>query len=152
LLFSCSVASGFVTPWTAACQASLSTISWSLLKLMFVESVMPSNHLNFCCPFSCLQSFPASGSFPMSRPFASSGQSIGVPASVLALPMNTQDLFPLGSTGLISLLSKGPSRVFSNTTVQARILAWVARPSSRRSSQPRGQTQVSCIAGRFFTI
>ena len=55
----------FVTPWTAACQASLSfTISWSLLKLMSIELVMPSNHLILCLPFSsCLQSFPASGSF-----------------------------------------------------------------------------------------
>ena len=65
-------------------------------------------------PFSLLQSFPASGSFPMSRFFG--GQSIGVSASVL--PMNIQDWFPLGRTGLISFLSKGLSRVFSNTTVQ----------------------------------
>ena len=66
-------------------------------------------------PFSSpLQSFPASGSFPMSQFFASGGQSIG--ASVL--PMNIQDWFPLGWTSWISLLSKGPSRVFSNTTVQ----------------------------------
>ena len=63
-------------------------------------------------PFSsCLQSFPASGSFPMSQFFASSGQSIGASASVL--PMNTQDLFPVGLTGLISLQSKGLSRVFT---------------------------------------
>ena len=68
-------------------------------------------------PFSpCLQSFPASGSFPMSQFFASGGQSIGASASVL--PMNNQDWFPLGLTGLISLLSRGLSRVFSNTTVQ----------------------------------
>ena len=64
----------------------------------------------------CLQSFPASGSFPMSQFFASGGQSIGASAS--ALPMNIQAWFPLGLTGLISLLSKGLSRVFSNTTVQ----------------------------------
>ena len=65
-LFSHSVVSDSVTPWTAARQASLSiTISWSLLKLMSTESVMPSNHLTLCCPFfSRLQSFPASGSFP----------------------------------------------------------------------------------------
>ena len=68
-------------------------------------------------PFSSrLQSFPASGSFPVSRLFASGGQRIGVSASVL--PMNIQDWFPLGWTGLISLQSKGLSRVFSNTTVQ----------------------------------
>ena len=70
-------------------------------------------------PFSsCLQSFPASGSFPMSQLFTWGGQSIGVSASVSVLPMNTQDWFPLGWTGWISLQSKGLSRVFSNTTVQ----------------------------------
>ena len=70
-------------------------------------------------PFSsCLQSFPASRSFPVSQFFASGGQSIGVSASVWALPMNFQDWFPLGWTGLISLQSKGLSSVFSNTTVQ----------------------------------
>ena len=69
-------------------------------------------------PFSCLQSFPASGSFLMSRLCASGGQSIGASASASVLPMNIQDWFPLGLTGLISLQSKGISRVFSNTTVQ----------------------------------
>ena len=69
-------------------------------------------------PFSsCLQSFPASGSFPMSQFFASGGQSVGVSASASVLPMNTQDWSPLGWTGWISLQSKGLSRVFSNTTV-----------------------------------
>ena len=70
-------------------------------------------------PFSsCFQSFPASGSFPMSRFFVSGGQSIGVSTSAWVLPMNIQDWFPLGLTGWISLQSKGLSRVFSNTTVQ----------------------------------
>ena len=106
----------FATQWTAACQASLSiTNSWSLLKP--IESVMPSDHLILCCPL-LLQSFLASGSFQMSQFFASSGQSIGVSASASVLPMNIQDWFPLGWTGLISLLSKELSRVFSNTTVQ----------------------------------
>ena len=69
-------------------------------------------------PFSSgPQSFPASESFPMSQFFTSGGQSIGVSASAPVLPMNIQDWFPLGWTGWISLLSKGPSRVFSNTTV-----------------------------------
>ena len=68
--------------------------------------------------FSCLQSFPASESFPKSQFFASGGQSIGVSASASVLPMNIQDWFPLGWTGWISLQSKGLSRVFSNTTVQ----------------------------------
>ena len=70
----------FASPWTAACQASLSiTNSRSLLKLMSTELVMPSNHLILCCPFSShLQSLPASGSFQMSQCFSSGGQSIGV--------------------------------------------------------------------------
>ena len=69
-------------------------------------------------PFSCLQSFPASGSFQMSQFFTSGGQMIGVSASISVLPMNIQDWFPLGWTGWISLQSKRLSRVFSNTTVQ----------------------------------
>ena len=118
----------FATSWTAARQASLSiTNSGSLLKLMFIESVMPSNSLILCYPLLLLpsnlsqhrsKSFPASGSFPRSYFFASGGQSIGVSASASVLPMNTQDWFPLGWTGWISLLSIGLSRVFSNTTVQ----------------------------------
>ena len=72
-------------------------------------------------PFSSsLQSFPTSGSFPMSQLFTWGGQSIGVSASTSVLPMNIPDWFPLGWTGLISLQSKGLSRVFSNTTVQNR--------------------------------
>ena len=70
-------------------------------------------------PFSsCPQSFPASGSFPMSQLFASGGQSIEVSASASVLPMNIQGWFPLGWTGWISLQSKGLSKIFSNTTVQ----------------------------------
>ena len=109
------------TPWTASRQASLaSTSSRSLLKLMSIESVMPSNQLILCCPLlsSYLQFSPASGSFLMSQLFASGGQSIGVSASTSVLPMNIQDWFPLGLTTLISLQSQGLSRVFSNTTVQ----------------------------------
>ena len=70
-------------------------------------------------PFSsCLQSFPASGSFPVSQLFPSDGQSIGTSASTSVLPMNIQDWFPLVLTGWISLQSKGLSRIYSNTTVQ----------------------------------
>ena len=69
-------------------------------------------------PFSCLQSFPASGSFQMIQFFTSSGQSIGISASASVFLMNIQDWFPLGWTGWISLQSKGLSRVFSSTTVQ----------------------------------
>ena len=110
----------FATPWTAAHQASLSiTSSQCLLKLMSIESVMPSNHLILCLPLLLPPSFPASGSFPMSQLFALGGQSIGVSASASVLPMNTQDCSPLGCTSWISLQSKGFSRVFSNTTVQS---------------------------------
>ena len=106
----------FVTPWTAACQASLSFIIYqTLLKLMSLESVMPSNHLILYCPFPLLpQSFPASGSFAVSWLFASDGQSIGVSASASVLPLNTHSWFPLGLTGLISLQFQGLSRVFSS--------------------------------------
>ena len=111
----------FATPWTTAHQASLSiTNSWSLLRCIeSIKSVMPSTILSSVGPFSSrLQSFPASGSFPMSQFFPSGGQSIGVSASTSVLPVNVQDWFPLGWTGWISLPSKGLSRVFSNTTVQ----------------------------------
>ena len=83
--------------------------------------------LSWCCnptisfsvaPFSCPQSFLAWGSFPMSQLFASGGQSIGASGSASVLPVNIQGWFPLGLTGLISLLSKGLSKVFCNTTVQ----------------------------------
>ena len=105
-------------PWTAAHQASLSfTVSWSLLRLMSVESVMCYLTISFsaACFSSCLQSFPESGSFPVSQLFASGGQSIGASASVL--PVTIQSWFPLGWTRLISLQSKGLSRVFSSTAV-----------------------------------
>ena len=91
---SSSVVSDSATPWTAACQASQSiTNSWCLLKLMSIQSVMPSNHLILCHPFlpSRPQSFPASGSFQMSQFFTSGGQCIGVSASGSVLPINIQD-------------------------------------------------------------
>ena len=84
-----------------------------------VHRVGDAIHLSHPLSFSSrLQSFPASGSFQMSQFFASGGQIIGVSASGSVLPMNIQDLFPLGWTGWISLQSKGLSRVFSNTRVQ----------------------------------
>ena len=98
---------------------SLSIInSQRLLKLMSIKPVMPSNHLIFIISFSCLQSFPVSGSFPVSLFFTSGGQSTGVSASASVLPMNIQDWFPSELTGLISLQSKGLSWIFSNTRVQ----------------------------------
>ena len=105
------------TPWTAACQASLSiTNSRSLLTLMSIELVMPSNHLCFFFFSSCLQFFSTSGSFLMSQLFTSGGPSIEASASVL--PMNIQEWFPLVLTGLSPLQSKGLSRVFFKTIVQ----------------------------------
>ena len=84
----------FLTTWTAAHQASLSfTISQSLLKIMSIESVMPSSHLILCLLSSCPQSFPASGSCPMSWIFTSGGQSIGASASASVLPMDIRDPF-----------------------------------------------------------
>ena len=105
-------------PMNCTLKTSLSfTISWSLLKLMSIESVMPPTIWSSIAPFSSYrQSFPASRSFPMRWAFASGGQSIGTLASVLL--MNIQGWFPLGLTGWISLKSQGLSRVFSNTTVQ----------------------------------
>ena len=86
---------------------------------MSIELVMLSNHLILCRPLLlCLQSFPASGSFPRSQFFASGGQSIRVSSSTSVLSMNTQDWSPLGWTGWISSQSERLSRVFSNTTVQ----------------------------------
>ena len=110
----------FATPWIAAHQASLSiTNSWSLLRLMSIESVMPSRHLILCRHLLLLPSIPPSiKSSPMSQLFAWGGQSIGVSALASVLPVNTQDWFTLGWTGWISLHSKGLSRVFSKTTVQ----------------------------------
>ena len=102
----------FVTPWTAACQASLSiTNPQSLPKLMSIESVMPSNYLILCCPLFLLPSI-----FPSIKVF--SNTFIGISASASGLPKNIQDWFPLGWTGWISLQSKGLSRVFYTTTVQ----------------------------------
>ena len=120
-------------------QFSCSVVSYSLRPhgLQHARTLCPSPtpgvHPNPCplsrwchptispsvVPFSsCLQSFPTSGSFQMSKLFTSGGQSIGVSASASVLPMNTQDWSPLVWTGWISLQSKGLSRVFSNTTVQ----------------------------------
>ena len=109
----------FVTPWTAALQASLSfTVSWGSLKFMSTESMVLSNHLILCCPLLQLSIFPSIRVFssesalhirwPKYRSFSFSLN----PCS------DIQGLFPFGLTGLIPLLSKGLSRVFCNTTVQ----------------------------------
>ena len=110
----------FVTPWTAAHQASLlistpGTYSNSCPLSRKSHPTISSSVFPFS---SHLQSFSESGSFPMSQFFTLGGQSIGVSASASVFPMNIQDWFPLGWTGWTSLQSKGLSRVFSNTTVQ----------------------------------
>ena len=98
----------FVIPWTVVFQASLSTISQSLLNLISIELVMPSTILSSVVPFSsCLQCFPASGLFPVSWLFSSGGQTIGASASASVLPKNIQGRCPLRLTGLIIFLSKG---------------------------------------------
>ena len=113
----------FATPWTAACQASLSiTNSRSYSNSCALSRRCHPTISSSVVPFSsCLQSFPALGSFQTSQLFTSGGQSIGVSASASVLPMSVQVWFPLGWTGWI-LQSKGFSRVFSNTSSKASIL------------------------------
>ena len=119
LLFSHSVVSNSLLPWIAACQASLSLPSPRACSNSCPVSQWDHPTISSSLvPFSCLQSFPASGSFQMSQLFASGGQSTGTSASASVLPMNIQAWCPLGLTGSISLLSKGLSRVFSNNTVR----------------------------------
>ena len=110
----------FETPWTAAHQAPLSsTISWSLIKLMPIKSVMPSNHLILCQLLLLLPSiFPSTKVFSNESILCIKWQCIGASASVWVLSMNIQGWFPLIWTSLISLQPKGLSRVFSNTAVQ----------------------------------
>ena len=107
----------FVTPQTAACQASLSINPWNLLKLISIESVMPSNSLILCHPFLLLPSnFLSISIFSNESVLCIRWPKYSSSASVL--PVNIQDWFPLGLIGLISLQSKGLSTVFSNTTAQ----------------------------------
>ena len=119
LLFSHSVVSNSAIPWTAAHQASLFfTISWSFLKLMCTESVMPSNHLILCWPLFLLPLISASIRIVSSEwALCIRWPNIGTSASASVLPVNIQGWFPLGLTGLNSLLSKGLTRVFSSTTM-----------------------------------
>ena len=108
-----------MTPWTAACQASLSlTISQSLPKFMFIASVIWWSHpsSDALCSF-CPHSFPASGTFPLSQLFALDDPNTGALASASVLPMSIQGRFPLKLTGFISLLSKEISEVFSTTVL-----------------------------------
>ena len=136
LLFSCSVTWKSLRPHALqhtrlpcpslsprVCSNSCSLNQWCHPTIS--SSVIPLS--------SCIQPFPASRSFPMSWLFASVGRSIGVSASASVLPMNIQGWFPFGLTGLISLLSKGLSRVFSSTTVQKQQF-FGTQPSSQSNS------------------
>ena len=109
LLFSRSVVSySFWPHGLQHARLPCPSVSPRIFQLMSIQSVMPSNHLILSCPpfFSCPQSFPASGSFPVCWLFILGGQSIGASASASVLPMNIQGWFPLGLTGLTSLLSR----------------------------------------------
>ena len=116
----------FATPWTAACQASLSlTISWSLPKFMSLASVVPSSHLKLWRSLFLLTLiFPRSGTFPMSQLFTSDNPNTLVSPLASVLLWSIQGLFPSRLTGLISLLSKGLSGVFSKTTVWRHQFFW----------------------------
>ena len=121
----------FATQWTAACQASLSTTNtWTLLKLMSIESVIPSNHLILCCPLLFLPSI-----FPSIRAFSKeSALHIRWPRywnlSFSISLSNIQDWFLLGWDGWISLQSKGLSSVFSNTkSINSSVLSFLYSPT-----------------------
>ena len=152
--------------WVSSVQFSCSVVSDSLWphKLQHARPPCPSPtpgvYLNSCpfsqwchptisssvIPFSsCLQSLPASGSFQMSQLFASGSQSVGVSASTLVLPMNTQDWSPSGWTGWISLQSKGLSRVFSNTTVQKHCTGTTQRDGMGREEGGGFRMGNTCI-------
>ena len=135
LLLSLSCVRPFATPWTAEHPASLFIPnSQTLVKLMSIESVMSFNHLFCCCLLLLLPSmFPSIRVFPMSRLFPLGGRSIGASASVSVLPINIQDWFPLGLTGLISLLKQKKKKLsikknfetLENFRKVERILQWI---------------------------
>ena len=118
-----------------ACSMPGLPVPHCLLKFaqIHVHCIMSSSHLILCHPFSCSQSFLASGTFPMSQLFTSDDQNTGVSASASVLPMSIQGWFPLRLTGLISLLSKGLSGAFSSITVWRHQFVG-AQPSLRSSS------------------
>ena len=144
LLFSHPAVSDSLSPWTAARQSFLSlTISWHLPKFMSIASVMPSSHLILWCPLLFFaQSFPESGTFPMSQLFASDDRNIGASASASVFPTSIQDWFPLRLTGLTSLQPKGLSGVFSSTTFQRHQFFGILPPlwsSSHNHPWPLGR-------------
>ena len=139
-----------MTPWTAAHQALLSfTISQSFLELMSTESVMPSNRLSLCRPLLLLPSiFPSIRVFPVSGFSASGGQNIVTSASASVLPMTIQGCFPLGLTGLISLLSKGLPRVFSRPQfkkISSLVLSLLYGPALTSTHDYRRNHSFACV-------
>ena len=121
--FSYSVLFDSATPWTAAHQASLSiTNSQSLLNSCPSSRWCHPTFSSSVVPFSCLKSFPASGSSPLSRLYAAGGRSIGASAAASVLPMKIQNRFALGLTGLIPLLSKGLSSLLQHHNFKASIV------------------------------
>ena len=134
-----------MTPWTAACQASLSlTISWSLLKIMSVEPEMPSNYLILWYPLLLLPSiFPSIKAFSKESTLHTRWPKYWSFNSSSVLPINIQGWFPLGLTGLISLLSRGLSRVFCSTTIWKHLF-FGTQPSLSSNSQFSSVAQ-SCL-------
>ena len=119
----------FVIPWTAACQAPLLfTVSWSLFKFMSIKLVMLSNHLILWCPLLVPSIFPRIRVFSNESALCIRWPKCWISASVLVFPMHVQVWFPLRLTGLISLQSKGLSRVFSSTTIWKHQF-FIAQPS-----------------------
>ena len=125
------------SPSPRTCSNSCPLSRWCHPTIL--SSVIPSS--------SCLQSFPASGSFLVSHLFTSGGQSIGALTSASVLPMNIQDWFPLGLTGLISLQSKGLSRVFFNTSSEASLL-WCSTFFMVQFSHPYMTTRKTIASSR----
>ena len=119
----------FATPWTAACQASLSSsISWNLLKLLSIELVMVSNHLILCCPFSsCPQYFPTSEFFPMSQLFSSGGQSIGASEGHLAAPKRSSSV----KWGVVIFTSE--KAMATHSSILAWKIPWAKEPGRMQS-------------------
>ena len=163
----------FATPWAAACQASLSFILHCLVEFTQTHAHRAGDAIHLAHPLAS----PSPPAFNLSQHqrffpvsffsifFSSNGQSVGASASASVLPVNIQSWFPLGISLYCPTLSHSvvsdslrPHGLYSSPgssvhgILQARILEWVAMPSSRGSSQPRDQTQVSRIAGGFFTI
>ena len=145
----------FVTP----CQASLSfTISWSSLKFMSIESMVPSNHLILCHPLLLPSIFPSNRVFSNELALSIRWPNYWSFSFTSVLPMNIQDWFPLGLTGLITLLSKGLSRVFSNTTVQnhqlfsAQLSLWSNSHPYWKSLALTIQTFVGKVVSLFFNM